>query len=524
LYPINVKKGLLVPIVTPSQAIIAVDIGTGSSRALLVDSTLNLLSTAQVDLHIFQPASGWAEQDPDEVCNATFQVIQQAAAAASKRGIKVTGICFSSAVSSLIALDENFTPLTNSITWADSRSKNQAGKLRGQAEVLYQRTGVPLHAAYWLPKLLWLQENQPEIFEKTSHWSGQKEMVVYRMTGEFCMDQTLAAATGMLNVDALQWDDLACSLAGVSPDRLPEIRPTTTVIPKMNPEMSASLGLPNDVPVILGSGDGMLANLGSGVFKPGQVATTVGSSGACRTMSALPVIDKAMRTWSYPLIEGLWVIGGANNSGGLVLDWFQKEFLPQFKPSDRSWMQTVEQTPVGSNGLIFLPYLFGERAPIWNEAARGAFLGLESRHTLADLSRSVLEGTIFALFDIYRAVVSEVTSCADVHVSGGYTQSEPWLAIQANMFGKDLVIVKNHECSALGAAVLGLMALGHFPDLEHAMKFIQEEKIIHPNAGQMQRYQEVIALYDESYRQLTPVFDSLERFRSSGGTVHEVTP
>src|ERR1035437_9871851 len=263
---------------------------------------------------------------------------------------------------------------------------------------------------------------------------GLKDYIIWSLTGEFVTDITIAAATGMLNLQTLQWDDLVCSLAGITPNQLPRIQPTTFIIPQIKADIAADLGLTQNIPIILGSGDGMLANLGSGVLEPGQVATTIGSSGACRTMSTQPVLDDLMRVWSYPLIDNLWVIGGANNSGGLIVNWFQKKFMPDLDNNDKSWIQAAEAVPAGSGGLIFLPYLFGERAPIWNESVRGAFIGIDNCHTTNHLARAVLEGTIFALYDIYRVLCEHIDSVQEIRISGGYTQSPLWLTIQASMF------------------------------------------------------------------------------------------
>ena len=503
------------PLLPSSLVILAVDIGTGSSRGLLIDIHLKILSTHQLTNNLYEPHSGWVEQDPAEVFITTLQVIRQAAAEAYKSGWKIAGICLSSAVSSLLAVNENGDPLCNAITWADSRSQIQVDELHEKISWLYKRTGVPLHASYWLPKLLWLQRHQAGLVNKTARWMGLKDYIIWRLTGEFVTDVTIAAATGMLNLQTLQWDDLVCSLAGITPNQLPRIQPTTFIIPQIKADIAADLGLTQNIPIILGSGDGMLANLGSGVLEPGQVATTIGSSGACRTMSTQPVLDDLTRVWSYPLIDNLWVIGGANNSGGLIVNWFQKQFMPDSDNNDKSWIQAAEAVPAGSGGLIFLPYLFGERAPIWNANARGVLIGLENRHTFQHVARAVLEGTIFALYDIYQALCLNIPLVKEIRVSGGYTHSPFWLNIQASMFEKELIVLENHECSALGAAILGFYALGLYPDLQSGVALIKVKETILPQPEQSKQYQNLIPLYHLAYHQLKPLFEGLETFRST---------
>jgi gluconokinase len=498
------------------QYILALDIGTGSSRGLIIDTNLNILSTHTIKNNLYEPRPGWVEQVPDEVFNSTLQVIRQAITCADQKGIKISGICFSSAVSSLLAVNNKGVPISNALTWADIRAQSQVDELQGKKAWIYQRTGTPLHASYWLPKLMWLQKNQIDLVKNASHWMGITDYIVWRLTGEFATNSTLAAATGMLNLQHLQWDSGLCSLAGISPDQLPCIQSTTYIIPLLNEEITRDLGLTDrNLPIILGSGDGMLANLGSGVLEPGQIATTIGSSGACRRMSAGPVFDESMRIWSYPLLDDLWVIGGANNSGGLVVNWFQKQFLPDLDVNDKSWLQEAESIPAGSNGLIFLPYLFGERAPIWNESARGAFIGLDNFHTTHHMARAVLEGTIFALYDIYQVVCKDVDTVSDIRVSGGYTQSPLWLNIQANMFAKELTILESPECSAIGAGILGFYALGIIDQLHSATGLIKTKEKVIPSPQLSRQYQEILPLYTHAYQALDPIFENLKKYRKA---------
>ena len=497
-----------------SPIIIAVDIGTGSSRALLINTQLHILAAFSAPCELIEPASGQVEQSAEQVLTATLQVIRLASQQAAQQGLTIHGICFSSAVSSLLAVDESGTPICNALTWADTRAQAQVNDLKEQALQLYRRSGTPLHASYWLPKLIWLRFNRPDIFKRARYWLGLKDYVVHYLTGEYATDICNAAATGMLNLSTLTWDEYACELTSVSSKQLPVLFETTSIIHELLPEAAAQLELPCSTPLILGAGDGMLANLGSGVITPGQVATTIGSSGACRSASAYPILDDTrMRVWSYPLLKDLWIIGGAENSGGLVVNWFMENFWPAGPDRFNDMLQSIAQIPAGAQNLIFLPYLLGERAPIWDENARGAFIGLDSRHGPAHLARAVLEGVNFALYDVYQSL-GEYTSAADeIRVSGGYTRSSEWLQIQADMFNKKLVVLKSHECSALGAAILGFYALGFFPDLKSASNLIEVKQTIEPDPQQHALYEYIMPLYGRAYHQLRPIFEELKEQR-----------
>ena len=508
----SIREGMIKT--TSIDVILAIDIGTGSSRAMVVDTGLNKLSIHQISYDLYKPRSGWVEQNADEVLRATLQVIKQAAASAKMAGLKIAGLCFSSAVSSLLAVDAGGKPLGNALTWADLRAVNEVIELKEEARELYRRTGTHLHTGYWLPKLRWFQTNRPDIMDDAAYWMGIKDYVIRHLSGELMTDCSNAAATGMLNLQTLHWDEMACSYANLNAGTFLPIQPTTFTIPKIRAEIASELGLPALTALILGAGDGALANLGSGSINPGQAATTIGSSGACRSVASTPVLhDERMRLWSYPLLEELWVIGGAENSGGLVVDWFHKNMTPATDDNFAEMLQASAVAPAGSNGLIFLPYLFGERAPIWDATARGAFIGLDNKHTPAHLMRALLEGTVFALYDVYQALCDTIAPITEIRVSGGYTRSPFWLSLQASMFGKELVVMEDHECSAIGAALLGFLALGIFPDLNSGVSKLRIKEIIQPDPRQTEQYQKILPLYTSAFQQLRPIFEELQHFR-----------
>lgn len=501
---------------SPHNAILAVDLGTSSARSLLVDPYLNILASFSIPLSLEESFSGFAEQDPNAVFSAAFEVIRQAANFATQEGILVLGICFSNAVSSLLALDSGDNPLGLVMIWADSRSHRQVAALSHRAQQLYTRTGCPLHTSYWLPKLAWLYENQPDKFSRARRWLTIKDYVVWRLTYKFFTDFSNAAATGLLNLTTLDWDPLAIYLAKVDLDKLPQVHPTTFSLPLL-PEVATKLGLPIQTPLILGAGDGALSSLGSGAVAPGQTTTMIGSSGACRTVAFQPVLsDPLARTWSYPLLNDLWVIGGAENSGGLVVEWFQSMFQNDISGEQYSeTMKLAAQVPPGCDGLIFLPYILGERAPIWDAQARGAFIGLDSQHTRAHLARAVLEGTIYALFSIFQVLNENAGPSTEIRASGGYVRSDLWLQIQADMFGQPISVMEKYEGSALGAAILGLYALGKLADLQNFAKQLKIKKMISPLPRQAATYRKIIPIYALAYQQLKVIFPHLATLREN---------
>ena len=500
----------------PRNAILAVDLGTGSARSLLVDPHLDILASFSIPLSLEESFSGSAEQDPNAVFSAAVEVMRRAADFANQEGILVLGICFSSAVSSLLALDSGNNPIGLAMIWADSRAHRQVAALAHQAQELYARTGCPLHTSYWLPKLAWIHEHQPDKVSRAQRWLTIKDYVVWKLTNKFLTDFSNAAATGLLNFKTLDWDPLAIQLARVGLDKLPQVHPTTFNLPLL-PEVASRLGLPMQTPLILGAGDGALSSLGSGAVAPGQTTTMIGSSGACRTVASQPVLsDPLARTWSYPLLQDLWVIGGAENSGGLVVEWFQSMFQNNIGGEPYSeTMKLAAQIPPGCNGLIFLPYILGERAPIWDAQARGAFIGLDSQHTRAHLARAVLEGTIYALFSIFQVLNENAVPSTEIRASGGYVRSDLWLQIQADMFGQSISVMENHEGSALGAAILGFYALGKLADLQDCARQLKIGRVISPSPEHAATYRKIIPLYALAYQQLKVIFPQLAALREN---------
>ncbi len=506
-----------------SPLILAIDLGTSSVRALLVDLQLNIVTQCAAGLKLDEPRDGWVQQEAEPVVQAAFAAIRGALDRRPDASGQVSGLCFSNAVSSLLPLDGQLKPLGPALTWADSRAFAEAAAVKEEhGGELYRRTGCPLHATYWLPKLLWTRRHAPELFSSAHLWVTLKDYVVLRLTGSLAIDASNAAATGLMNLERGVWDDLPLSLAGISPDQLPPIMPTTAILPRFTDAAAQELGLRPDLPLVLGAGDGVLSTLGTGVVRPGQSTTMIGSSGAARVVATGPGgRDRLCRTWSYPLADGLWVLGGAENSGGLVVEWVMsmiyRDIVGAASASAEAYaalMADAAQAGPGADGLLFLPYLFGERAPIWNEDARGAFIGLSARHTRAHLARAALEGTIYALYTVLEALEEQAGPIREVRVSGGYVRSPLWLQIQADLFGQRLLLPANFEGSALGAAILGQYALGQIDSLAAGAARVGTSGEIEPDPTAARAYREVVPLYKQAYANLTDLFSALRRIRN----------
>ncbi|MER2997903.1 gluconokinase [Pontibacter populi] len=506
------------------ETIIGVDIGTTSTKAVAFGVDGKLLFQYAVEYPIYSSQPGYAEQDPDMVFKAVLQTVQTIVGELRKAGYSLIGISFSSAMHSLIALDEHDSLLTNCIIWADTRSRLQAEKLK-QSEIgydIYLHTGTPIHPMSVLPKLIWLREQMPELFANATRFVGIKEYVWYKLFGEFVVDHSVASATGLFNIFDLNWHNAALEIAGVSLNQLSEPVPATYSNYNLSPNYREQLNLPENIPFIVGANDGCLANLGANAMDDGHITITIGTSGAVRVMAKQPATDKQQRIFSYILTPEHYVLGGAVNNGGVVLQWFRDTFYSSetavAKNHDKDpyalLCNEAATVPAGANGLLFLPYLLGERAPVWDASASACFIGMRLGHTRAHFVRALLEGITFNIYSVAKALEQVTGPVTKVYANGGFSRSELWVQLLADVFNKEVHLTETYESSAFGAAIVGLLALGKIQKLEDAAQLVTITKTYAPEPANHQHYQKNYKIFEELYPKLKETFSQLDDLRN----------
>lgn len=505
------------------EYMLGVDIGTTSTKAVLFTIAGQVVAQHAVEYPLISTVADMAEQDPAQIYAAVLTTIEHAVKQAQARPEQVVLVSFSAAMHSLIAMDEHDQPLTNSITWADNRAGEWANKMRTEMDghAIYLRTGTPIHPMSPLCKLMWLRHDHPEIFSRSARFVGIKEYVFHRMFGQWLVDHSIASATGMFNLRELDWDSGALALVGVATAQLSLLVPTTHQVSAMAPALAQQLGLLTTTPFVVGANDGVLSNLGVNAIAPGQVAVTIGTSGAMRTVVAEPVTDPAGRTFCYALTENHWVVGGPINNGGSILRWVRDELATEESARARqdgrdpydALMAIAEQVSAGADGLLFHPYLAGERAPLWNADARGSFFGLALHHGKPQMIRAALEGVIFSLYSILPAVEELIGPTRRMMATGGFARSALWRQMMADIFDREVVVPESVESSCLGAAVLGLYALGRIASLDVIATMVGATHRHQPNPENVAIYQQLWPIYAAIPQQLAQQYRQLAAFQ-----------
>lgn len=505
--------------------IVGIDIGTTSTKSVAFGAGGEQLGSCNVGYPLLHEQPGWAEQDPETIFRAVLESVRGALADARVAGSQVAGIGISTAMHALIAMDADGKALTRSITWADGRSEEQARRVRASHPGIYLRTGTPIHPMSPLPKLVWLRENRPEIFEKAAKFVSIKEYVLYRLYGEWVVDTSIASSTGMLALDTLRWDEEALRVAGVTADRLSDVRDGTYRLTGMNAAHAEAMGLPADTPLFLGSSDGALANIGVGAIDPGELAVTIGTSAAVRMMMDRPLTDERGRSFCYSVAGSSYVIGGATNNGGIVLQWLRESMFGGFgggasvggaasaPVSAEEMLAAAGRVSPGANGLLFLPFLSGERAPIYNAEARGTFFGATLAHRGEHFARAGLEGVMLAVLSVAETLKELAGPAREVRASGGFAKSPLWRQMLADMLGQPVRVPQVTEASALGAAVLAMQGLGLLGSWREAKAWMPIRETLEPDPRTNAVYREVLAVYTSLCAKLPESFGDVARLQ-----------
>lgn len=450
---------------------ICVDIGTTTIKGIVYDEKGFVVNESYRNSNIVKPESGFMEQEPNAIKWNLSSVLKELVSKIHVEREEVGFISLSAYMHSLVAIDEDNNALTNVMLWNDRRSQEfvERAKEDGRGIEIYRQTGTPVHPMSPLYKIIYLREKEREIFEKSKRFVGIKEIILHWMTGDWVVDQSIASATGMYNIHSRKWDEKALEYAGITEENLPKVFSTTHVMDELTDEFKNGIGLEKDIPIVLGASDGCLANLGSHGLNKGTAVSTVGTSGALRVVTDHPLIDENGAIFSYILSDELYVSGGAINNGGIFYEWVRKN-LNLDKHLDEIF-EGLNPEDYG-NGIVFIPFISGERAPYWDADLKGSALGLSHGHGSKDILIAAIRGVSFCLRDVFEVLLKATdTKVNEFYVNGGFTKSDIWVQTFCNIVDRPVFVTEQGDGPLFGAFLLGILAIGKIKSLDEAKDY-----------------------------------------------------
>lgn len=492
---------------SPEELLLGIDIGTSSCKTILVDAAGGVQASARREYPIHSPRYGWAEQEPED----WFEALRGGLREIGERrpGIlrRVAAVGVTGQMIGLVAADAEGRVLRPAIIWMDQRCLPQVERLQARCGDLIRRVALnPVNMAYTLPKMLWLKENEPQVWARLHKIQLPKDYLRLRLTGEWLMDYNDAAGTLLLDVAGLRWAEEIRRAAGIEADKLPGLAAGDQAAGRVGREAAAGLGLPEGVPVVAGAGDLAAENLAAGILHRGQMLTRMGTAGSSSTSTEAPLPDPKGISPCYPhCVRDRWLAEIADHTFGLCEKWFRDTFYEAerreakeggadlYEAMDRQ----AEAVPIGAEGLVFHP--FNHAGPYWNPLLRGAFYGLSLRHTRAHLFRAMLEGSAFCLRDSILLLEERIQGRpADYRLVGGGSRSRLWTQIVCDILGRDARVLKTADAS-LGAAMLAGIGAGLFADPAEAIeRCVSFEREVRADSGAGCRY----AMFQEIYRRV----------------------
>jgi xylulokinase len=500
------------------QYLLAHDLGTSGNKAALFDSGGRMIAskTSAYDTNFFN--NNWAEQNPADwwraVCESSRALLEDINPG------DIAAVALSGQMMGCLPVDASGAPLRASMIYCDQRAADQADHLTAEIgpEAFYAIVGHRISPSYSIEKLMWLKACEPDTYSATAHMLNAKDYINFKLTGQIATDYSDASGTNAFDLNSFKWSQPIIEAAGVDPALLPEARPSTDILGKITSSASEATGLLEGTPVAIGGGDGSCAAVGVGCVRPGMAYGYVGSSSWIAMASEKPIVDKQMRTmnWAH-VVPGYLHPAGTMQTAGSSYQWLKNEIchaeVAQAAAQGVSPYELIDakiaDSPPGANGLVFLPYLMGERTPRWNPNARGAFIGLTLGHKRADMLRAVLEGVTYNLCiiaDIFRSHVP----FDSVTVIGGGAKGAVWRQMMADVYKcriQKLNVLE--EATSMGAAVTAGVAAGVFENFDVIERFVSVDSSHEPNPAASSKYDKIKPIFEKCYHALADVYEDM---------------
>ena len=489
-----------------------IDVGTGGTRALLVNEAGRVLASATAphdEMSMQRPL--WAEQEPANWWSAATVAIRAVLAQSAIDPGAIRGIGLSGQMHGLVLLDATGEVIRPSLIWCDQRSQPQVDFINAKvgADQVLQWTANPVLTGFTLPKLLWVRDHEPHNFERARHMLLPKDYLRYRLTGEFASEVSDASGTALFDVVQRRWSHPFMDALGLDKALLPAVYESTHISGKISEAAARATGLKAGTPVAGGGGDQAASAVGNGIVAPGVVSCTLGTSGVVFAHMEQVAYDPAGRVHTFcHAVPGKWHVMGVTQGAGLSLQWFRNQLAPGVAYSDLT--REAATSPAGAQGLYWLPYLMGERTPHLDAQARGGWIGLTARHRRGDLVRALIEGVCYSQLDCLEIVESLGVPVDAVRASGGGATSPFWRQVLADVLRRKVVTLETQEGSAYGAALIAMAGTGAYASVPEACAaVIREEASVDPQAEAAASYQQGYAVYRALYPALQPLFSKM---------------
>ncbi len=492
-----------------APVLLGVDVGSSGAKTAAVDTRGRILARGRADYETSYPRDGWAEQNPEDWFEGACTSIRSCLEAGTFRAEDVAGIALVGPAHNAALLDENDRTLRPCIHWSDLRSEKESRSLQEAAgETIFSTSGQPVNPSWTLSQLAWLRTNEPAVWDRLSKVLVTKDYVRYRFTGEYATDPYDAVGTQLFDLGRSSWSDALCGLIGLDPRLLPPILPSHAAAGRLRPEVAARLRLDPGIFIAVGGGDSSVEAFGAGAAQPGDCIVKIGTSACFNVVTRRATPSR--RTLTYPYLFGdLGFTIAVTSNGTAALKWLRARVLEGREMSFEEITRRAASAPAGANGLVFHPYLMGERTPYWDPRLRGAFIGLGTRHGLVDMARAVLEGVAFTLRDCMDAARDVGAPTDRLWLLGGGSRSQVWASITASVLNRQLLKPQTDD-AAVGAALLAGVGSGAYRSVHEACdRTIALNSTTHPDAKHVRIYDDAYSVYRELYRQLKPANDRL---------------
>lgn len=495
--------------------VIGVDLGTSAVKILLINQNGEVCHEVSKSYPLIQEKSGYSEQNPEEWVEKTAQGLAELVQKFQGNAEDIEGISFSGQMHGLVLLDEKHQVLRNAILWNDTRTTEQCRQINEivGTDRLLEITKNPALEGFTLPKLLWVKQYEPETFEKATVFMLPKDYLRYCMTGQIHSEYSDAAGTLLLNVGKKTWSTEICDLVGIKTELCPPLVESHQLVGTITSDFADRTGLSESVKVFAGGADNACGAIGSGILAEGRTLCSIGTSGVVLSYEERNDQDFQGKVHYFNHgEENAFYTMGVTLAAGYSLSWFKDTFAE--KEEFVQLLQGIDQVPVGANGLLFTPYLVGERTPHADSVIRGSFIGMDASHKRHDFVRAVLEGITFSLnesIEIFRENGKTIDTIVSI---GGGAKNEAWLQMQADIFNANIVKLSSEQGPGMGAAMLAAFGCGWFSSLlECADKFIEPVKTYQPIKENVAKYQKLFSIYKQVYEQTKVLNEQLQEFR-----------